>query len=194
MLSLSLKFDIAALRSLSALASCSDNPAHCTSTDHDNEYISHGEPPQAGGMCGLYRILDAVNSLSGAHEPTDSEASLVLDLVRAKRDVFRAQKSLADCVLWENEVFTCLLEFQAAAAEEKIDEVDIGLGFIHYKDKESQAHMTWQLVAKSIKVIDRSNETIEPRYKAVLPTAEKRRTGPSAALADFKIEKKIRSK
>jgi|SRR6267154_6514063 len=53
---------------------------------------------------------------------------------------------------------------------------------------------TWQFVAKSIKVIDHSNETIEPRYKAILPTAEKCRTGPSAALADFKIEKKIRSK
>ncbi|KAG2338394.1 hypothetical protein BDR05DRAFT_951913 [Suillus weaverae] len=53
---------------------------------------------------------------------------------------------------------------------------------------------TWQLVTKSIKVIDHSNKIIEPRYQAILPTAEKQGTGPSAALADFKIEKKICSK
>jgi hypothetical protein len=53
---------------------------------------------------------------------------------------------------------------------------------------------TWQLVAKSIKVIDRSNETVEPRYQAVLPTAEKRGATSSTALTDFKIEKKIRTK
>src|SRR6267154_5982940 len=63
----------------------------------------------------------------------------------------------------------------------------------HSEHHSNGTRQTWQLVAKSIKVIDRSNETIEPRYKAALPTAAKRGTGPSAALADFKIEKMIRS-
>ncbi|KAG2096723.1 uncharacterized protein F5147DRAFT_656529 [Suillus discolor] len=126
MLSSSLKFDITTLQSLSALASSSDNPAHHSYTKRDND--SNVEIPASGGMCDLYGVLEAVNSLSSAHEPTDSEASLVLDLVRAKQDVFRAQKTLADCVLWKNKVSARLLKFQAAAVEKKIDETDIGLG------------------------------------------------------------------
>ncbi|KAG2092813.1 uncharacterized protein F5147DRAFT_779556 [Suillus discolor] len=126
MLSSSLKFDITTLRSLSALASSSDNPAHHSYTKRDND--SNVEIPASGSMCDLYGVLEAVNSLSSTHEPTDSEASLVLDLVRAKRDVFRAQKTLADCVLQENEVSARLLKFQAAAVEKKINETDIGLG------------------------------------------------------------------
>ncbi|KAG1748249.1 uncharacterized protein EDB91DRAFT_1079251 [Suillus paluster] len=62
------------------------------------------------------------------------------------------------------------------------------------KEPGQKGRKTWQLVAKSIKVIDRSNESIEPRYQAILPTGEKHGAGPSAALADFKIEKKTRSK
>ncbi|KAG0707646.1 hypothetical protein DFH29DRAFT_871301 [Suillus ampliporus] len=62
------------------------------------------------------------------------------------------------------------------------------------KEPGQRSRKTWQLVAKSIKVIDCSNETVEPRYKAVLPTAEKWGTGPLVVLADFKIEKKMRSK
>lgn len=59
------------------------------------------------------------------HEPTDSEANLVLNLVRAKRDVFLAQKALAECVIQENEALMSLLKVCAAAAEKKVDETDI---------------------------------------------------------------------
>lgn len=52
----------------------------------------------------------------------------MLDLARAKRDVFLAQKELADCVIRENEVFASLLRVRAAAAEKMIDQTDIGLG------------------------------------------------------------------
>ncbi|KAG1755896.1 hypothetical protein EDB19DRAFT_1957237 [Suillus lakei] len=49
------------------------------------------------------------------------------------------------------------------------------------KEPGQKPRKTWQLVAKSIKVIDCSDEIIEPCYQTVLPTAEKRGTGPSAA-------------
>ncbi|KAG1890444.1 uncharacterized protein F5891DRAFT_1198197 [Suillus fuscotomentosus] len=118
MSSSSLKFNIATLRSLSALASCPDD-----SSRSNNEY-NEGAPR---GICDLYEILEAVNSIPGVHEPTNTEASLVLDLARAKRDVFLAQKELADCVIRENEVFASLLRVRAAAAEKMIDQTDIGL-------------------------------------------------------------------
>jgi len=38
-----------------------------------------------------------------------------------------------------------------------------------------------RVVAKSIKVVDKSEEVVEPRYQAILPTAEKRKSSPSAA-------------
>jgi hypothetical protein len=49
-----------------------------------------------------------------------------------------------------------------------------------------------RVVAKSIKVIDKSEEAVEPRYQAILPTAEKRKSSPSAALAGFTVEKRMR--
>ncbi|KAG1885104.1 hypothetical protein F4604DRAFT_1918770 [Suillus subluteus] len=62
------------------------------------------------------------------------------------------------------------------------------------KEPGQKGRKTWQLVARSIKVIDRSNEAIEPHYKAILPTAEKCGATSSTALTDFKIEKKVRTK
>jgi hypothetical protein len=58
----------------------------------------------------------------------DSEANLVIALARAKRDVFRAQKALADCMVKENEVMTSLMKIQADGIEKKVDDADLGLG------------------------------------------------------------------
>ncbi|KAG2125086.1 hypothetical protein DEU56DRAFT_962854 [Suillus clintonianus] len=136
------KFDIATLQSLSALASCSDDSTcYPRSIDECNGGAPHG-------IGDLYEVLEAVNSISRVHESTDSEASLVLDLVRAKREVFLAQKALVDCVIRENEVLASLLKVRAAAAEKKIDETDIRLGFgptslpiVHYEDKVNQVRV-----------------------------------------------------
>ncbi|KAG1880195.1 hypothetical protein F4604DRAFT_1922877 [Suillus subluteus] len=122
MSSSSLKFDVTTLQSLSALASCSDDSTHCSRSNDK----SNGGAPR--GIGDLYEILEAVNSISGVYESTGTEASLVLDLARAKCDVFLTQKALADCVIRENEVFGSLLKIRAAAAEKKIDETDIRLG------------------------------------------------------------------
>lgn len=48
--------------------------------------------------------------------------------MRAKRDVFRAQKALADCEVRENEVMTNLMKFRAKSIEKRLDDADLGLG------------------------------------------------------------------
>ncbi|KAG1884145.1 hypothetical protein F4604DRAFT_1677281 [Suillus subluteus] len=116
------KFDITTLQSLSVLASCSDDSTcHSRSINECNEAAPRG-------IRDLYKVLEAINSIPGAHKQTDSEANIVLDLVRAKCDVFLAQKVLADCIIRENEVLASLLKARAAAAEKNINETDIGLG------------------------------------------------------------------
>ncbi|KAG2352855.1 hypothetical protein BDR07DRAFT_1497493 [Suillus spraguei] len=62
------------------------------------------------------------------------------------------------------------------------------------KDTGQKAKKTWQLVAKSIKVIDHSNESIEPHYKSILPNTEKQGAAPLMVLTNFKIEKRVHSK
>jgi hypothetical protein len=54
----------------------------------------------------------------------------MMDLVRAKRDVFRAQKALADSILRENEVSASLLRFQTETAGKRLDDADMGLGYM----------------------------------------------------------------
>jgi len=54
----------------------------------------------------------------------------------------------------------------------------------------SRTSKTWQLVAKSIKVIDKSDEAIEPRYQPILPTTEKHKSSPS--VTGFAVQKRMR--
>ncbi|KAG2741561.1 hypothetical protein P692DRAFT_20874390 [Suillus brevipes Sb2] len=79
------------------------------------------------GVCDLYEVLDAVSSTS-IPDSTDSEANLVMDLVRAKREVLVAQKLLAECKLRESEVMASLLKFQVDTTEKKLEDTDMGLG------------------------------------------------------------------
>ncbi|KAG2358173.1 hypothetical protein BDR07DRAFT_1379598 [Suillus spraguei] len=100
------------LQSLSASASCSHTGTHSHEEIHDDNHDVN--------------VLEAVNTMS-VQEPAESEAKIMLNLVRAKHDVYQAQKVLTDCVVRENEVFTSLLEFQAEAAEKRLDDTDLSL-------------------------------------------------------------------
>ncbi|KAG1860980.1 hypothetical protein C8R48DRAFT_774240 [Suillus tomentosus] len=119
MLSSPLKFDLSTLQSLSASASSTHTSPHSHDRHHNDNHDS--------GIRNLYEVLEAVNAMSD-QEPTESEARIMMNLVRAKRDVHRAQKVLAECVMQENEVFASLLKFQAEAAEKRLDDTDLGLG------------------------------------------------------------------
>jgi len=64
------------------------------------------------------------------------EANLIIDLARAKRDIIRAQKTLAECIVRESEVVTSLMKLRIGNIEQKLDDVDVGLGHMHVTLKE----------------------------------------------------------
>jgi hypothetical protein len=51
-----------------------------------------------------------------------------MDLARARRDVFDAEKTLADCIVREHEVMTSLSKHKSAISKRKLDKADVGLG------------------------------------------------------------------
>lgn len=53
-----------------------------------------------------------------------------MDLVRAKHEVLAAQKALAECKLRETEVMASLLKFQVDTTEKKLEDTDMGLGYM----------------------------------------------------------------
>ncbi|KAG2123437.1 hypothetical protein DEU56DRAFT_917484 [Suillus clintonianus] len=87
----------------------------------------HRDPQSGMRGSDLHEVLEAISSMS-MQDTTNSEANLIMDLVRAKREVFRAQKALAECILQENEVLSSLLRFRVETAETTLDDADMGLG------------------------------------------------------------------
>ncbi|KAG1904225.1 uncharacterized protein F5891DRAFT_977104 [Suillus fuscotomentosus] len=87
----------------------------------------------------LYDVAEAIGSMT--IEDTDLEANLLMELTRARREVFRAKKLLADCVVREHEVMATLSKFKSSISEHKLDKADIGLGcmWITFK-KHSLSH------------------------------------------------------
>ncbi|KAG2108584.1 hypothetical protein DEU56DRAFT_762538 [Suillus clintonianus] len=110
------------LRALSTRASgLVDNILDPHHQHHDDTKPgTHGMDP--------YELLPAITSLS-IQKPANSEANLVMDLARAKREVLRAQKALAECLLGENEVLASLLRLRVDTAENTLDDADMGLGY-----------------------------------------------------------------
>ncbi|KAG2119697.1 uncharacterized protein F5147DRAFT_767167 [Suillus discolor] len=51
-----------------------------------------------------------------------------MDLARARRDIFRAEKALADCVVREHEIMVNLSKHQSDISKKKLDKADTGLG------------------------------------------------------------------
>ncbi|KAG1796321.1 uncharacterized protein HD556DRAFT_1441629 [Suillus plorans] len=74
----------------------------------------------------LYDIADAIGSMTV--KDTDLEANLLMELVRARQEVFRAKKLLADCVVREHEVMVTLSKFKSSISERKLDKADVRLG------------------------------------------------------------------
>ncbi|KAG1895574.1 uncharacterized protein F5891DRAFT_1194096 [Suillus fuscotomentosus] len=93
-----------------------------------DDILQHHDDVRPGtrGM-DFYELLEAISSLS-IQSPTNSEVKLVMDLARAKCEVFRAQKALAECLLQESEVLSSLLRFRVDVAGKTLDDADMGLG------------------------------------------------------------------
>lgn len=61
-----------------------------------------------------------MQDLQTVNDPNDSEAHVIMDLASAKREVFRAEQLLADCVVREHEVMASLFKIRAATSEKKL--------------------------------------------------------------------------
>ncbi|KAG1890636.1 uncharacterized protein F5891DRAFT_1197913 [Suillus fuscotomentosus] len=80
-----------------------------------------------GGITDLYDVVDAIGLMT-IDDVDNLEANLIMDLARARRDVFVAGKTLADCVVQEHEVMTNLSKYKSAISKQKLDKADVGLG------------------------------------------------------------------
>ncbi|KAG0698461.1 hypothetical protein DFH29DRAFT_1002835 [Suillus ampliporus] len=70
----------------------------------------------------LLTFLQTINDVD------DLEANLVMDLARARRDVFNAEKALADCVVREHEVMANLSKHKSNISKQKLAKADVGIG------------------------------------------------------------------
>ncbi|KAG1737370.1 hypothetical protein EDB19DRAFT_1829484 [Suillus lakei] len=83
----------------------------------------------SSGISDLYDVADGIGSMT-IDDTDEHEANLVMDLARARQDMFRVEKMLADCVVWEHKIMVDLSKHQSNVSKKKLDKVDIGLGFI----------------------------------------------------------------
>ncbi|KAG1878546.1 hypothetical protein C8R48DRAFT_668617 [Suillus tomentosus] len=75
----------------------------------------------------LYNVTDTISSMT-IEDTDDLEANLLMELARARREIFRAEKSLADCMVREHEVLAHSLKFESSISKRKLDKADVGLG------------------------------------------------------------------
>ncbi|KAG2112657.1 uncharacterized protein F5147DRAFT_771203 [Suillus discolor] len=104
-----------------------------TSTKTFPRYRRHGlyhHTTSNSGGCGLpdlYDIADGIGTIT-INDADKLEANLVMELVRARRDLFRAEQSLTDCVVRECELMASLLKFKSNISAQKLNKADLGLG------------------------------------------------------------------
>jgi hypothetical protein len=64
------------------------------------------------------------------------EANLVMELAKARRDIFIVEKSLTDCMVHKCELMTSLLKFKSNIFTQKLNKADVRLGFMQVTFKE----------------------------------------------------------
>ena len=82
-----------------------------------------------------FDLLESENQPKSSAEPAEAEevkeASLVLEIVHAQRDVHHAEKMLADCVTWEHEKIANLHHFKAKWKQDSVHHLDLNIGWIN---------------------------------------------------------------
>ncbi|KAG1819007.1 uncharacterized protein BJ212DRAFT_1298303 [Suillus subaureus] len=81
---------------------------------------------QSGGGSDLYEIVNTIRSMTINDD--NLEANLILDLTRARRNVFNAEKALADCVVCKHEVMVNLSKHKSNILKQKLAKPDVGIG------------------------------------------------------------------
>lgn len=76
-------------------------------------------------------ICSEIKQTKHSENLENEEAGLVLEVVRAQRDVHRAQKILADCTVKEHERVADLNRFKAQKLQRYLDEKDLDVGWIN---------------------------------------------------------------
>ncbi|KAG2369263.1 hypothetical protein BDR07DRAFT_1559438 [Suillus spraguei] len=106
-------------------------PCLCTHPiqQHSSHYLCHHN---SSGITDLYDLAEAIGSMT-IDNGDSLEANLVMDLARARRDVFRAEKMLADCVVQEHEILANLSKYQSNILKKMLDRAGLGYMRITFK-------------------------------------------------------------
>ncbi|KAG1733274.1 hypothetical protein EDB19DRAFT_1830995 [Suillus lakei] len=83
----------------------------------------------SSGISDLYDVADGIGSMT-IDDTDEHEANLIMDLARARWDVFKAEKMLADCIVREHEIMVDLSKNQSNVSKKKLDKANIGLGYM----------------------------------------------------------------
>ncbi|KAG1739729.1 hypothetical protein EDB19DRAFT_1908750 [Suillus lakei] len=79
------------------------------------------------GIADLYDVANAIGSMT-INDVDELEANLIMDLARARHNIYNAEKTLADCVVREHKVMANLSKHKSALSKQKLDKADVELG------------------------------------------------------------------
>ncbi|KAG1812039.1 hypothetical protein EV424DRAFT_1542268 [Suillus variegatus] len=139
-----------------------------TSTKTFPRYRHHGlyhHTTSNSGGCGLpdlYDIADGIGTIT-INDANELEANLVMELARARRDVFRAEQSLADCMVRECELMASLSKFKSNISAQKLNKTDLRLGcmWITFNKHGLSHHVPAHDTGSSIRLGPNHNITIQ---------------------------------
>ncbi|KAG2156565.1 uncharacterized protein EDB93DRAFT_1247275 [Suillus bovinus] len=94
------------------------------------------------GISDLYEVVDAIRSMV-INDVDDLEVNLVMDLARARWDVFNVEKVLADCMVCEHEVMANLSKHKSDISKQKLTKADIGIGHMRIAFKKTWVFSSW---------------------------------------------------
>ncbi|KAG1803415.1 uncharacterized protein BJ212DRAFT_1304565 [Suillus subaureus] len=115
------------------MSKSSHTPIHLNlnvSSDIPSASSSYVLGDSGSGITDLYDMVDAIGSMT-INDVDDVEANLIMDLARARHDVFDAEKTLANCIIQEHEVMMTLSKHKSAISKCKLNKADVGLGHMH---------------------------------------------------------------
>ena len=100
-------------------------------------YMAYNDKVSGGPHNVSKELLSTLNHLTSrsksltAESVENEEASLVLEVVCAQREVHRAEKSLAECIVQEHEKIANLHRFKARRMQDSVDQMDLDVGWIN---------------------------------------------------------------
>ncbi|KAG1741932.1 hypothetical protein EDB19DRAFT_1827869 [Suillus lakei] len=99
---------------------------HCAVQQHPSCNLYHHD---SSGISDLYDVADGIGLMT-IDDTNEHEANLIMDLARARQDIFKAEKVLADCIVREHEIMGDLSKHQSNVLKKKLDKADIRLGYM----------------------------------------------------------------